>query len=385
MIFAKASRDSTAGRRQSHLTAWDRPTRTLEAFADAIDSSIQGFDKWCAAKEEEICLALGGIGPERVVSLLSLEKSIRDEFSDSYFVILEILQEVTRRATRSSEQIREVWTLVERSIRISSSVFVTLILDMLHAAAQDRLSMGDLVASRTLMIVFSSTAEPIWSMIQHWIRDGMRIQDLHPLQNGVSKEESLDDEFFIEDNGLNLLDPDFWTEGFTLRDNAFDEEGRGSRLNSIPTIFSDVSSQILSAGKAIGLLRVLGVTTLSDLEAQRQWLASWKTFKILMQSSDVSSDASTADMDASLSKISTHNLSQLIHDELISHCQLAQSMLTQVLTEECDLLQHLHAMEDLFLMRRGDAMSHFVDVVFTRVSPFKIYAYIHLTIRDIIR
>ena len=41
--------------------------------------------------------------------------------------------------------------------------------------------------------------------------------------------------------------------------------------------------------------------------------------------------------------------------------------MTKVLVEDCDLWTHLHAIEDLFLMRRGDAMSHFVDILFNRV------------------
>lgn len=292
-----------------------------------------------------------------MVSLLSLEKCIQDEFSDCFFVLLDILQEVARRATRSTQQIREVWTLPERSIRISPSAFTTLMLDMLHSAAQDRLSMGDLVTSRMLMAIFSGTAEPIWTMIRNWMRDGMQIQDVgNPLQKGLAREGSLDGEFFIEDNELHLLDPDFWNEGFTLRDTASADESRG---NTISEILVEIAPHVLSAGKAVGLLRILGVTALSDLEAKHQWLTSWKTFTTLLQSAQISDGMST---------ISTHHVSQLIQDELLPHCKLAQEMLRHVLTEECDFWQHLDAVEDFCLMRRGDAMSHFVDVLFTRVG-----------------
>ena len=96
-IFAKALQIATTDPTPSHFVAWDRKQiRSLEAFADAIDSLVRTFDRWCATQEEEISLALGGIGPDRVVTLLSLEKHIRDRFSDSFFVVLDILQETIR-------------------------------------------------------------------------------------------------------------------------------------------------------------------------------------------------------------------------------------------------------------------------------------------------
>jgi hypothetical protein len=41
--------------------------------------------------------------------------------------------------------------------------------------------------------------------------------------------------------------------------------------------------------------------------------------------------------------------------------------LVQVLVGDCALWKHLEAVEDLYLMRKGDAMSHFVDIVFAKV------------------
>ncbi len=51
-------------------------------------------------------------------------------------------------------------------------------------------------------------------MMGRWLKEGM----------GVGDVDDLDDEFFIESNGLapgafgvGLLDPDCWAEGYTLR------------------------------------------------------------------------------------------------------------------------------------------------------------------------
>jgi gamma-tubulin complex component 5 len=40
------------------------------------------------------------------------------------------------------------------------------------------------------------------------------------------------------------------------------------------------------------------------------------------------------------------------------------------LVDECELPRHLSSVEDLFLMRKGDAMSNFTDVLFAKVCRF---------------
>ena len=64
---------------------------------------------------------------------------------------------------------------------------------------------------------------------------------------------------------------------------------------------------------------------------------------------------------------SSESLSQVVYDELLPYAEQAHEALTRVLIDDCDLWAHLNAIEDLYLMRRGDAMSHFVDILFTRV------------------
>jgi gamma-tubulin complex component 5 len=70
-------------------------TRTCEAFADAVDRTVRGLDSWCAAHEEAISHACCGVDEEPlVISLLTTEKAIRDEFETSLEVLLEIIQTV---------------------------------------------------------------------------------------------------------------------------------------------------------------------------------------------------------------------------------------------------------------------------------------------------
>lgn len=65
---------------------------------------------------------------------------------------------------------------------------------------------------------------------------------------------------------------------------------------------------------------------------------------------------------------SSDDFARMVYDELVEPCKRAKAALTRVLVEDCDLWLHLTAMEDLYLMRKGDVMSNFVDVLFTRVG-----------------
>jgi gamma-tubulin complex component 5 len=68
--------------------------------------------------------------------------------------------------------------------------------------------------------------------------------------------------------------------------------------------------------------------------------------------------------------LSTDTLSRVVYDELQPHCEATGALLTSVLVDDCGLWRHLAAIEDLYLMRRGDAMSHFTDVLFAKVRGF---------------
>lgn len=363
---------------------------TLEACAAAVDSQLQEFDAWCASREEQICLAQAGVRPPLVVSLLSLDKAIKDEFSASFSVIFDVLKEVVRRALRNSEPLKEIWTYPELPMRILPSAFTTLLLDSLLVAVQERNSMGDSVTSDVLMRVFTQTAEPIWEMVGRWMKNGMPVQEMG-LYESRPPATKLDDEFFVEDNELPLLDPDFWADGFVLKNSQEDE----SRTSSVPAVLALFAQDILDAGKAIGMLRALGTSATFERGTEQQWLASWRPFTSLIESPPVFSDkylsskVDPATLPGQARRVAATNddLAGLIRDELLPHCRLAQEMLQRVIIDECDLWLHLSAMEDLFLMRQGDALSRFVDVLFARMDNKQAWSDFHFlnrAFRDVV-
>ena len=363
-----------------------RSTQTLEAFADALDAELRAFDAWCAHREEDICHARAGLGPKLVVSLLSLEKDIRDAFGASFPTLLDIVRTVVRRSQRlqAHEPTPEVWTLPDLPRRTSASTITALLLDALLTTAQEHVSMGDAVTARALVRVFGTSTEPLWAMMHKWMQDGMPVRDgvlgMLP-QSGQSQSplSILQDEFFIEDNEMLMVDPDFWASGFALRDGqqaSTDDAEVDARPTSVPVFLVHVAELVLATGKVTGLLRALGISALFEGEQEvdgavtRPWLADWRTFSSLLQEPQVHEFANgTGDIivSAEAAVASSENLSRIVYDELCPYSQVAHEAMTKVLVEDCDLWMHLHAIEDLFLMRRGDAMSHFVDILFNRV------------------
>ncbi|CCM01742.1 uncharacterized protein FIBRA_03808 [Fibroporia radiculosa] len=387
-VYCKASsRVAPDNHKAAPLTTLYRHnTLTLEAFSAAVESQILALEGWCALKEEQICMAESGVGPTLVVSLLSLEKSLRDKFSLSFPVVLDVLRNVVQRALRLPEPLHEIWTMTELPMRSSPSVFSALLLDSLLNAAQENVSLGDAITSATLMRIFVGTAEPIWNMVGRWLRDGMPVQNVLG-SHEKSRAEDVDDEFFVGDNELPILDPDFWADGFTLKDG----QGENTKPSSIPTFLEHMAQDIMHAGKAIGLLRLLGIPAMFDRQANQSWMADWRSFAMLLNTpsgSVRSQPLNSAEITVQGWSIttSTGDLSRLISDELAPHILYAQEMLQKVLIDDCDLWLHLSAMEDLFLMRRGDAMSHFIDKVLLRMDsrqPWTDFHFLNTAFRDV--
>jgi gamma-tubulin complex component 5 len=232
------------------------------------------------------------------------------------------------------------------------------LLDILTQMVQDQLSMGDEVTSEVLMRVFARTAGPVWAMVGSWLKNGMPIRDPSGQCDSYGSS-SLDDEFFIEDNDMVLVDPDFWKEGYTLRDRL----ETGTRARAVPVFLAHIAEHILSCGKTVGLLRVLDIPLLHD-DPSTTPPPTWPNFAALLakESSSESESRSYA-----LLSLSTDRLSQVVHDVSWPYCQATGSRLTKALFEDFDALHHLSAIEDLYLMRRGDTMSHFADVLFAKV------------------
>lgn len=350
-------------------------SRTIEAFADAVDAELRIFDQWCATSEEDMYRALNGVYADNgtslglIVSLLNTEKAVRDRFGPAFGVLLEVVRtvipELSNLAQADDRRTAPQWMRAR-----SPSVVVAALMDILFARAQEHIERGeeaDTFAGGVLMRVFVHAAEPVWSMIGDWLRDGMGVG----IGTGNQDDPKLDDEFFIESSGLGLgmmgsglLDPDFWKEGYTLREGvefaSSETIGQEKRTRAIPMFLEHVAEPVLGAGKAIGLLRVLGILPPTDGQDQ------WASFGSLVSSSNSDSER----YGEKLFSVSVDTLSRLIYDELTPRCETAGALLANVLVEECSLWNHLKAIEDLYFMRRGDAMSHFTDLVFAKVTLF---------------
>ncbi|KAJ7766862.1 Spc98 family-domain-containing protein [Mycena metata] len=352
-----------------------RMTRTLEAFADAVDVELRALDRWCAAREEAICrLRSGGAPPgtKLVVSLLSTQKALQDTFENGLDVLADIVRAI------SSYEYRRYALLPRTPAALSA-----LLLDTLLNKVQVYRERGDgRVTADMLMRVFVVCAEPVWGMVGRWLQVGMGMGS----GMGIGQGEDLADEFFIEGSGLavglaglglglGLLDPEFWAEGYVLRDGVVrgDEEDDGDDRNAraIPSFLEHVAIPVLGSGKAVGLLRALGVPPAVEGPAS---LHQWRSFGALLASGAPPGHSATA---RQLSSISVDTLSQLVYEELAPHCQATGAILSRVLVEECDLLRHLWSVEDLFLMRRGDAMSNFTDVLFAKMDSQQAWGDFH--------
>ena len=354
-------------------------TRTCEAFADAVDRTVRGLDSWCAAREEAICRACCGVDEEPlVISLLSTEKAIRDEFETSLEVLLEVVRTVFEVQSNNDFD-----SFNSGSTSRSPATLTALLLDTLFIGVQQHLERRDTVTSDTLMRVFVQTAEPVWSMVGKWLRDGMGL-----CSGGIfGMADQLDDEFFIESSGvgvgmmaLGLLDPEFWNEGYALREGDA-VNGSALRRKTIPLFLEHVAELVLGTGKAVGLIRALGGPPLAN------GFDNWRTFADLVSSETYDSDG-VEQKSAGLFSVSVDTLSRLIYDGLLPHCQVTGALLVKLLVDDCQLLWHMKAIEGFFLMRKGDAMSHFTDVLFTKVSIgfflFGLISQFHLLTRWII-
>lgn len=351
-------------------------TRTVEAFADAIDTEIRSFDMWCADQEAAICTIYASPikSPDITISLLRVSKSLSDTFEHTFTVLLDIINEVFSSCLSSSSEfcISYLTTGARAPAMVASRL-----LNILFASVQVHLEREETVTSGRLMRTFIKTAEPMWGMCGTWLRIGMGL-GLPGLGGnsgriGNVKGNELDEEFFIEArtigfNGeplMGLMHPEFWQEAYGLRQGV--DPGEDSEIpaqkqqKAVPMFLEHVAEMILRTGKAVGLIRALG----SNVDAFKD--GGWENFGELVIAQNVKGSLDSKDS-GNLFSVSVDTLSRLIYDRLLPWCQEVGSLLTKILADECGLWKHLGAIEDLFLMRRGDAMSHFVDVVFNKVG-----------------
>ncbi|KAI0698574.1 Spc98 family-domain-containing protein [Cytidiella melzeri] len=331
-----------------------RTARTLQAFSEAIDVQVRRLDAWCALEEEKISMAQAGIGSPIVCSLLNLRSRLEDEFSNSFDVMSRILRDVVQRGTRSAESVLPIWTYPDLPPRAHPAAISTNLLNSLLQELEHASTVGDYVTSKSLLGLFRDSMAPLWKMLHRWLKEGMPIRDVALGTRAVGYQHlELDEEFFVEDNELVLLDPDFWEECFVLRDCQLEDSG----YSSVPEFLVHIAPHVLAAGKSIGLLRVLGVLNSSEGDPQ-PWLQSWQSFSDLLEETDGETRSLGLLVD----------FPKFMYDKLHPLCRHASQMLSYMLVEECDVWLHLTAVEDMYLMRRGDIMSNFLDILFARMD-----------------
>ncbi|PPQ63136.1 hypothetical protein CVT24_005776 [Panaeolus cyanescens] len=365
--------------------------RTCEAFADAIDHTIRGFDAWCAAKEEAICAAYNGRNEEPIViSLMNMEKEVRSQYQSTFTVLLEVIQKTF--LVKPESDFASFDFLKQRR---PPAVLTTVLLDTLFASIQGHMERQDTETSEALMSVFVRTSEPVWSMIGNWLMDGMAIH-LGIGNGGSADGDELDEEFFIESSGvgvgamaLGLLDPEFWKEGYAIRewvqpiqhvDGDADDDRFEETRQPIPAFLQPVASMVLSAGKALGLVRALGEHPSSVA------FRYWKCFEELIRSELGQRDGVA--QGSGLFSVSIDTLSRLIYDYLLPGCQITGAHLVTVLVKDCSLWHHLNAIENVFFMRKGDSMSHFIDIIFNKMDtqqPWNDFHFLNAAFSDVIQ
>ncbi|CAE6366359.1 unnamed protein product [Rhizoctonia solani] len=332
--------------------------------------------------------------------------------------------------------------------------------------------------SSQLMGVFVATAEPIWAAVGAWVKWGIDVGG-SALDIGFgSIEETIrtddlshDREFFIKRReAVDVASPDFWTTGYVLRtttaEDESDDEGaldvemsyiiarRAQRLHFagigedaqkqaktlVPSCLIPVAARILATGKAVGLLRGIGVWGAigGDYDSQNEDEDrdqdddnddDWPSFSDTLKSSGGVTLADSSFETGSLEDLGRYNLDDTIFpessfsiyqssptdaisvsdkyplapnlasevllndlphilaDRVAPRCQIAAFRLNRVLVEDCELWRHLYAMEDLCFMRRGDIMTHFCDNLFAKIDaqkPWSDYHLLNSLFRDVI-
>ncbi|KAF8603465.1 hypothetical protein BDV93DRAFT_606747 [Ceratobasidium sp. AG-I] len=481
--------------------------RTLDAFAEAVDLRLRALDTFCAGLEEQICNARFGFGGGKdlepvVVSLLSLQRRLVGFMARTFDVLYDLIRSLPAELpAQSYAHPRSYYPTGISAVTILSplplgeiyqihpALLSKRLLDRLLVAVRACTRDGDLSgdprltldnpirpmsgASAHLMGVFIATVEPIWGAVGSWVKWGIDVAgdalDLAPgaEEHAGGNDLTHDREFFVRRRDtLDVASPDFWTAGYVLRTSTSEEdsddegevaeaetkdEGPGyggleaSRKALVPNCLMPVAAQVLAAGKAVGLLRAIGVwgelgdgyssnNEGSEIQDGRydEEDDAWPSFADVLKEAEeagildvsleagpaedlsrynlddtimpdssflVNQSSDLADAQATVgqedyplasnlaTEVLLNDLPHILADRVSPRCQIAAFRLNRVLIEDCDLWGHLHSMEDLCFMRRGDVMTHFCDVLFARIEgqkPWSDYHILNSAFRDVL-
>ncbi|KAF8314738.1 hypothetical protein DL93DRAFT_2167155 [Clavulina sp. PMI_390] len=383
-------------------------SRTFEAFAAAVDAEIRAFDSWCAAKEESIVQAQSGkvTGTPPVCTLLSLSHKVSATMSSSFEMLLAVVESLQQ--LRPKQTVHDPKGPYDFSF-LPPALLSTIILDRVTTSIRTERMKGQTASANVLTAVIVKTMEPLWASVGVWMRQGMEFQD--------TAGTGADSEFFIERHSyIRPGSTEFWLEGHTLRtydvDTALLVErarvghstlARPHNDDMVPLILGDLASDILSAGKAVGLLRALQIDDFfsnGEGEARYQWMDTWPSFAILVDSADTlmsahsdgrGSPLSLRDVDSRRGEMdvafTSEDIASLIRERLDPWCRVAHARLNRVITYDCELWRHVDAIEGLYFMQHGDFMSRFCAAFFERIEagkPWNDYHSLNSTFRDVV-
>lgn len=362
-------------------------SRTLEAFAEGLGEYIIDIEKWCARREEAIVQAQSGTGRQIVATLLSCCHDMKEKITLTLEISQDVLRQLVKQELRKDGKthhrgdVEKLGFLRAKDFSsIHPSVLSTRLLDRLFHAINTQLAIGELSTASCLINIFVKTVEPLWKLVGQWMRDGVKVGGSQDIDDADKNEQDL--ELFVQRRDINFTDPDFWENGYTLRCEG-DDDWEDSQIVTpsrpllVPEIFGSISVDILTAGKVVGLLRALGLEPFG--EGESQWSsATWGTFSNIYHTSQTESSVSTvsvldenSDMLEADMTYASRLVMGLLNATMIEHispwCRSANQRLNRLLIDDCDMMEHLSAIENFYFMRQGDAMAAFCDRIFTKV------------------
>ena len=318
------------------------PIRTLEAFATGVCLLLDEFATQCAQIEAEILRGQCSTSQPTTITLLSLLARLREP--TQLFGALHDL--VCGFATAGAGPLDSFSDLAHRLAIGSPSTVAKLILDDVFGLHQVKAAVGELLIARKIGTLINATAEPLWRMSATWLRDGLSVE---PMQWGQEHLYGPRGEFFVERHtGCAPNSPEFWTHAYSLRreDDADDAE---SGASLVPRLFEPLARSLLATGKTVGLLRILGVDTVTS--AITEQVQCWRSVN------DVVTSRRQLDLD------SERTASAL--DEHLQPCfEMVQSGFKSILVERCRFWLSLTAVQGICYSSHGDIVSDFCDAVF---------------------
>lgn len=309
---------------------------TIEAFAEAVESYIVTFRRWCAQREMDL------LSKDVLISLLQLSRQI-----DLYAKELDLLS-------------RAIDTLNRPTLHPSQTS--TALIDFLEQEIDLAYSVGDVRTAECMREVFVKTVEPFWSNLGSWIHKGF-------LRERAG--------FFIERNGVgDSMESAYYAEGYCV-------VGDGSA----PNFLSGFVGDLLAVGRAVNVLDTVaahetdGSTWLSFAEV----LGKRRTAVGVVPERSTSEEIIRQSLFSSLSTplshdIATHSItpptgchsfSRMLVDVVEELCEpifsTVQAQLYSVFMVDFRFRHHLEVIEGIFLMRNGSEMGSFLTDLFEKV------------------